>query len=781
MGDWKSIRRGWQPAISTSLIIALALTGASDSALSQSPAREVGNSVTDLTKQLSDGDLQARRDAAWALADVGPAAAEAVPALTAAIDDEDPQVRNGALQALARIGSAAEAAVPEIFAQLRQRDSQRRYRAAFALGRTAPPDSPLFLEGLRDSAANVRASTVQAVGWMEAPPEALVDEVATLLSDADPDVAGAAQGTLQKLGARALPPLLDALAKEDAATQRRAAETLALLGSPIDGDGVARLLDLCKSDEPDVHAAALTALAKTARDDPSVPRALQEALSDAEPTVVSAALTGIITLGKAAPETVPQLVEHVDSSPELANLAATALGRLGPTALPAVPLLIQRLTPDNQSLVVPAISGLGPAAIPAVLSGAADEQLTISLAAEIVGRIGPMATVSLEQALQSSAATDRAIAAEAVGRVRRQPDTADLLMPLLEDDSPIVRAAAAAGIGQLGPLARHAQPKLRALMHDPEPAVRAQCLTAVVATGAAAEEVTPALVQGLQDDAPQVRRQSAVALGNLDQLSPEARSALIAALQDDDPLVRQRAAQTLGHDVPTAEAAAAALVAALGDAEEAVSLAAAEALTQVEQLDPSAVTALLPLLQHASVDLRRTALTALASGGEAARQAKDQLTPFQQDASAELRIAAFRTLAALAEDDEQRLHVLMAGLDDVDWTVRREMTQSLGDLGERAASAVPRLLVLMRDEQDGETATAALRRIDAAPAEAIPMLIEILQAPDSNRRHRFYALHLLRKTGPAAQSALPILRQLRDESEGRIREFYERAIRDIEP
>ena len=62
----------------------------------------------------------------------------------------------------------------------------------------------------------------------------------------------------------------------------------------------------------------------------------------------------------------------------------------------------------------------------------------------------------------------------------------------------------------------------------------------------------------------------------------------------------------------------------------------------------------------------------------------------------------------------------------------------------------------------------------------MPTLIAILQDASSGRRSRYYALYLLRKIGPEARDALPILRKLRDEADGRSREYINRAIREIE-
>ena len=60
------------------------------------------------------------------------------------------------------------------------------------------------------------------------------------------------------------------------------------------------------------------------------------------------------------------------------------------------------------------------------------------------------------------------------------------------------------------------------------------------------------------------------------------------------------------------------------------------------------------------------------------------------------------------------------------------------------------------------------------------MLVEILQDPKSDRRQRYYAIHLLRKVGPASKSVLPVLREMRDQSDGRLREFLDRAIGEID-
>ncbi len=72
-----------------------------------------------------------------------------------------------------------------------------------------------------------------------------------------------------------------------------------------------------------------------------------------------------------------------------------------------------------------------------------------------------------------------------------------------------------------------------------------------------------------------------------------------------------------------------------------------------------------------------------------------------------------------------------------------------------------------------------MQEIDAAPTEAVPMLIDIIQDDNSGRRSRYYAFYLLRKIGPPAREALPVLRKLRDNADGRSRESIQRAIDEI--
>ena len=97
-----------------------------------------GADVKDLIKQLKDGDSDARRAAARALADGGAESKEAVPALIHALKDRDTFVRRFSAQALGEIGPDAKSAVPALTAALEDAKREVQSAAAAALGKMGP-------------------------------------------------------------------------------------------------------------------------------------------------------------------------------------------------------------------------------------------------------------------------------------------------------------------------------------------------------------------------------------------------------------------------------------------------------------------------------------------------------------------------------------------------------------------------------------------------------------------------------------------------------------------
>jgi HEAT repeat protein len=76
------------------------------------PLMSHGKPVSHWVEALKDSDPAQRKKAVKALAAVGTAASEALPALMGAVKDEDPSVRDEAVLALLRLGPDARDAIP---------------------------------------------------------------------------------------------------------------------------------------------------------------------------------------------------------------------------------------------------------------------------------------------------------------------------------------------------------------------------------------------------------------------------------------------------------------------------------------------------------------------------------------------------------------------------------------------------------------------------------------------------------------------------------------------
>ncbi|CAE7760565.1 unnamed protein product [Symbiodinium pilosum] len=93
-------------------------------------------------KELQDKNVSVRRNAAIALGEMGPRAAEAVLRLIKALKDQDADVRTAAAEALGKIAPAAAKAVPQLIKALDDKDRSLRRNAAVALWRINPAALP---------------------------------------------------------------------------------------------------------------------------------------------------------------------------------------------------------------------------------------------------------------------------------------------------------------------------------------------------------------------------------------------------------------------------------------------------------------------------------------------------------------------------------------------------------------------------------------------------------------------------------------------------------------
>ena len=140
-------------------------------------SQEQTKSVQELIQDLKSSDTNRRRDAAYALDRLGPAAREAAPALIEALNDGDEQVWFHAVQAVAKLGPHARAAVPKLLKDLEgggRRGGQRVYRSAHALGCIGEAALPSLVRALGSSSSGARGGAALALGFVATvPPEGI--------------------------------------------------------------------------------------------------------------------------------------------------------------------------------------------------------------------------------------------------------------------------------------------------------------------------------------------------------------------------------------------------------------------------------------------------------------------------------------------------------------------------------------------------------------------------------------------------------------------------------
>ncbi len=122
--------------------------------------------VNELVKQLREGDNEARRGAARALADGKAESKEAVPALIKALKDQDAFVRRYSAQALGEIGPEARSAAIALTEALNDSRKEVQSSAARALGKIGPSGVEALINMIKDGKkdSSIRRQAIDALG-----------------------------------------------------------------------------------------------------------------------------------------------------------------------------------------------------------------------------------------------------------------------------------------------------------------------------------------------------------------------------------------------------------------------------------------------------------------------------------------------------------------------------------------------------------------------------------------------------------------------------------------
>jgi vesicle coat complex subunit len=177
-------------------------------------------------------DADVRRSAADALSNIGPAAADAVPALAEALKDQDTGVRRSAADALSNIGPAAADAVPALAEALKDQDTGVRRSAAYALSNIGPAAAEavqVLADALKNQNRDVRRIAAKAFQRIGPAATNAVPALVNALKDQDTVVRLVAADALGKIGPTAVhaaAALAEALQDQDSDVRLRAAGAL---------------------------------------------------------------------------------------------------------------------------------------------------------------------------------------------------------------------------------------------------------------------------------------------------------------------------------------------------------------------------------------------------------------------------------------------------------------------------------------------------------------------------------------------------------------------------
>lgn len=460
------------------------------------------DAVGPLRGVLASTKTSQREDAIYALGMIGADAAAAVPDLIAALSDGEPEVRRRAAYALGQIGAPSRDSTPVLIEGLQDIDLGARVLAAEALGMIRPPTAAAIealAAVLRGNDVQLKARALDALGNLGKDAAPAVPAIAALLSSEEAFLAGHP----------ALPyPVAMNAARALAAIGPAAKEAVPdLIAAVRDAGGTYTWLGISKSNLL-AREGAVRALVQVAPEDRKIIPVLRDAL-DQDDWVSTAAAGALATFGPRAATALPQLLKTMEKRKSRCQLAAAAaIVTIQPNRAQAMEVFFEGLSaeqnypdaedwmiiqaaldalPDERHRAIPslirlmrlpsfgywpvrrgaaqALGNMGPAAAQAIpaLVDALDDDVIQPDVISALSRIATAQSAELTHALKNRSGEMSAAAATVLGHF---PQAVPALIEASQDQRATVRAAAAAGLGNLGADAQPARSELERLLGD---------------------------------------------------------------------------------------------------------------------------------------------------------------------------------------------------------------------------------------------------------------------------------------------------------------------------
>jgi HEAT repeat protein len=344
------------------------------------------DAVPVLDKALADSDLDIRIAAAYALARVDKANAQALKTLGEALRTGDPNQRVEAATRIGFLGRDGQGAVQSLVATIDDQDESVREAVAESLGSIGHIDDDAARKALRqllgDNAREVVLAAARALWELDEPaetilptlvrqindfprPEAERDYGKRVLESFTRDLAPKLLGEMGEEAEPAIPALIAAMENGHVGLKLLAIDALGEIG-PNAEPAIANLTKCLRETEvytmPFAHHAecvADNAAVALRRIGLAAQHELVVALSDADERVRANAA---VQLGRlpATNESVEALATALNDTDEAVRAnAAYSLGLFGPAGLPVVPQIVEHLNEEAEWASFPAGMGLG--------------------------------------------------------------------------------------------------------------------------------------------------------------------------------------------------------------------------------------------------------------------------------------------------------------------------------------------------------------------------------------------------------------------------------------
>jgi HEAT repeat protein len=327
-----------------------------------------------------------------------------------------------------------------------------------------------------------------------------------------------------------------------------------------------------------------------------------------------------------------------------------------------------------------------------------------------------------------------------------QPAQVSQLIEQLENPEAAQRVQAVRSLGEIGPEARSAIPRLMTLLNDQTSAesiyvtVGDSAVDTLVEIGS---EAVFELTNAVKEDDSETARAAAVALERIGPKAWPALPALIGRVNSPDVVLRHQLIDSISELDQTGETAIPVLLPMLRDHEPEIREAAASALGSYGTDSADAIDALLSLLHDRAPVVRAHAALALAQIRVNPEKIVPALTPLLNDeATYEVAVSnhvgmprpvAADIVSALAEfGNGDSVEALIAAARNINSPIWQEAVVSLGTFKNAAERTIP---VLMEFVRSGEVvAGIVLGKLGPAASACVPKLTELLKSSDDDVR-----------------------------------------------